>query len=354
MTKPADPISLSPTITAPERVVGPEADALADKLFGLAPAEAPEAEAEAAPEPAPAERRVAIEPDPPGTATVPEEEPAEETPAEPEVLDLEALRAVAEKRKGTREQKSAAEQRARELEGRLQEIEQRAAADRQAADALRRMQQMGKSDPIGLLETLGIDVVPFLQNGHRQAIDRQGHRQKTEVEQLKETVAQLQAQVAEAKQLPVELAQHQQRSAEAARHRQEFVALTETSSDFPLLAAEAASDRLQLAQQAAEALVEAGIEDISHALVAKTVEKTLRARLEKQTAALGRVTPAEEPNDAGQSGRAAPSGRNTSSPQSRPRTLRQTHAAEPASPREKTPQERERAAEAILSRMFGK
>lgn len=318
------------------------------KVFGAALGE-PAVEADVAEEPV-VESVVEAVPataDPPGTVT--------EAPAEPEeILDLEGLRAVAEKRKGNRDQKSAAESRARELEARLQQVEQTAAQNARAAEAFRALQQKGKADPIGLLETLGIDVVPFLQSGHRQAIDRQGFQAKTEVQQLKEEVLQLREEVAIAKAAPVEIAQHQEHKAAAARHRQEFIALTEAAEVFPLLAAEPPTERLQLAQRVAEALAEAEVEDITHELVAKTAEKELRRKYDKLSAALGRGTTPEGANEAGTAGRATPTGRPTGTSTTRPKTIRQSHAAEPATPREKTPQERERAAEAILSRMFGR
>jgi hypothetical protein len=253
---------------------------------------------------------------------------------ETEAPDLDKLRQVALERAQAREAKQAEAT----LEARLKQVETESASNRQAAEAFRRMQAMGKEDPIALIEALGIDPVPFLQSGHRQAINREGHTMAQKLDQALARIAELEGHV---EQVPQHL-EAQKRAQVNERARREFVAITEAADKFPFLAIEPAESRLGLAQEMANILIEAG-EDVTHERVAGLAESKLRRDYERKAAALGHKLDTSSPatSEGGSARRQSP------------KTITNQLSAELPASREPTPAERDRAAAAIAARMFG-
>lgn len=343
------PVSLSPLVVAPDlHGHGEAVETAAAKLFGIGSdaIEAPSVESETVSDGAQVEEtaEAAVEANS-------EAETAVEAPAEAgKAPDLEKLRQIALEKAKTREQKGAEASKNRELEARIAQIESQAAADRQAADAFRQLQQMGKKDPIALIEALGMDPVPFVQSAHRQAVNREGFTVQQKLDAALAKIAELEGTVQE-------IPRQQQAQARASVNetaRREFIAITSAEDTFPLLAIEPPEVRLNLAQEMANILMEAE-EEVTHARVAELAEAHLRSEAEKRAAALSRVKTGSSPQASAQAGGATASpGRPAGHGRPSPKTLSNSLAAEAPAAREKTPQERERAAAAIAGRIFGK
>lgn len=342
------PASLSPLVIAPDlHGHGEAVDSAAAKLFGIGsePVEAESVESETVSDGAEVEATAEA-----ATEAVSEAETTSEEPAEAgKAPDLEKLRAIAAERAKAREQKGSEAGKARELEARLAQVEAQAAADRQAAEAFRQMQRMGKQDPIALIEALGMDPVPFVQSAHRQAINREGFTVQQKLDAALARIEQLEGRVEE---VPRAL-QTQQRAEVNNTARREFIAITSAPEVFPFLAIEPPESRLVLAQEMANVLMEAE-EPVSHERVAQLAEAHLRQQYEIKAAALARVGKAPGSNDTAlEGGAAASTGRSNGHGRPSPKTISNSMAAEAPAAREKTPQERERTAAAIAGRIFG-
>lgn len=343
------PTSSTPTVTAPSdlRGSGPEVEAAAARLFGF---DASEVEGDG--EDAPAEGGEQVDA---AATSETKTEPEGKTETEP-ALDLASLRKIAADRAKQREQRGADAVKARELETRLATLESERKADAEAAANFRKLQTLSKDSPIELLEALGIDVVPFLQSGHRQALAREGFQAKKTAEQLQAELAETKKQLAELRDdVPKRLAERET-AAEAARNRREFAALTEDVGAYPLLSAESTEDRFTYASEAVKALVEAGYDQITHKLVADTVETNLRKDLERRQAALGRLSASDSSPDnkaAIAGGSPAAKGRANGSAKAQPKTISQQMASETPNGREPNQRERDLAANRLVSQIFG-
>lgn len=275
-------------------------------------------------------------------------------------LDYDALVKVAEERAGKREAKSAHEVRARELETQVAERDARLAALQRDADVTARLRGMAKDDPLALLETMGITgdrLVSFLQNGHKQAINRSGFQQAQTLEQLKAVVEQQQAKISELETgVPQRIEQHAVSQAQMSAQR-EFVALTEGSEAFPFLAMEPPEARINAAREAHAALVAADHKHISHEIVAKVAESRLRKAFQsKRDLIEGRASTANEADDVvAQEGGGAAGRRsqvNGSARKGAPRTITAQHAASPPDYRSMSEAERDSAAEREIRSLF--
>jgi hypothetical protein len=365
-------IASTPTPAAPAPTeVAPEAlDAAIDSVFG--PAEdgtGAELEAEAAPaKPAPAKVKAKPAPAeaPRGTEVGAEEvaadgEAAEEEGAEVvDELDYDALVKVAEERAGKREAKSGTEVKLRELETTNAELQRKTAEAQQAVDVVTRLRTMAKDDPIALLEAIGVKgdgLVSFLQNGHKQAINRAGFHQAKTLEQLQAENAQLKAEFAELKTgVPQQLEQAAVSQVHA-RNQREFVALTEASEAFPFLALEAPANRIAHAREAAEALAAAGHQNVTHELVAKVAEGRLRKEFTRKQALLKGSSTGDLPDSevVAQEGGGAAARRpqvNGSARRGAPRTITSQHASSPPDYRSMSEAERQSAADREIKTIF--
>lgn len=352
----------SPTIVSTPDLRGgstPEAAAVLGRLFGVAATIDPPAEDDST-------AAETSTPEESAEATTAKVEPAStEEASEPEDVEVEIpvrgiheLRKVAAKQAHKREERGQDAARVRELEARLAALEANPKSnpgDVEAAAAFRKMQTMAKDSPIDLLEALGVDVVSFLQSGHRQALDRQGHSTARTIETLSAQLKAAKEEIAEIKAgVPQKFEERELREAQS-RNQREFFALTSNVETYPLLAAEDPADQLRLAGEAVAALGEAGYNRITHKLVADVVEKTLRDEHERRTAALGRgaTSKSSETQPAQDGGDSTAKGRRTTGKTGAATTLSNAMAAEGTSDREMTPRERETADRRTIAKIFG-
>lgn len=344
--------STEPT-TPSLRATSAEADAAISQLFGLDMGDVPDDGATEALGQPPAQDGTSVVSEPPPKVDEAQEPAADE---EDPVRDLGELRKIATGLAAKRAQQGQDAVKVRELETRLQQIEQQRQQDAADAAALRKLRTMARDSPIDLLDTLGIDVVPFLQNGHHQALDREGHKRRVEAARLAEENARLAKRVDElGESVPKLLEQREEARALEAR-QQAFTQLTSDAAAYPLLSSEEPPDRLAFATRAVELLLDAGYteQQITHKRVADTVEATLRKEFERRSAALGRVQAAGAAEDtAGDGGRVPAQGRVATPARRTPTTITQQMAAEVPNDREMTQSERERAANRQIAKMFG-
>ncbi len=305
--------SISSVISPELHGSGPAVNAAAAKLFGEHLSEVEEQpEVEAAPAPEGAE--------------VEETEEVESAPAEPELegeeaadepLDYEALTQIATKR--------AAERAAKTQESSLES----------EAAAFRRLRDLAQTGgPQALLQALGVDPTSLAP-----AAQRPPGTEPTP-EDLQAKIASLEATVLELREGVTEQFTQVEQSRAAQQNRREFVALTEDKTNFPLLAAKDAKTRLAYTADAVRVL-QGAAKAVTHANVARVIESKLRAEFESTARALGLAIPT------------SPSSTTTRASKKTTPTLNASLAAEPAAGRPKSERERNRAADALVTRIFG-
>jgi hypothetical protein len=324
-----DPISIPPTIKAPDLHGSGEAvTAAAAKLFG-GEAHLPEADA-------PVEQEAAGEAQKP-VGEAPKVEGTEAKTEDP--LNFEALRQVAAARAAERAAKEGARQEA-SMSERLAALETETSSLRGDAEKFRQLQGMADASPLALMEALGLDPIQVAQNLHREAINKDAFSAQKTASQLAAEVKELKARLEEVESGKAGKITAAEQNARAAANRREFVALTEDAEHYPLLAAEQPEARLEMTTEAVRLLVEAD-QEITHAAVAKVIESKLRADLQRRMEALG-LTVKQAP--AASSKKRAGIGS---------ATIDNSLSGEQPAERPKTERERDRAAEKLAAKLFG-